>query len=171
MFRLYVICAALLLCILIGAGSAKAQTPNNWLLLVGTTGPKSVLGSGIGINPNAKDGYDGNPTDGDLSLHPDPRTAGIFLLNYYVQGPDWIGATGFYDGDPDLTPLPPGGTSDLVQLLPLGPELHSDARQPGANRAAVRNQGTFLPPATAPTSSLTMSPPPATGQGSLWTSG
>ena len=110
MFRLYVICAALLLCLLIGAGSAQAQTPSNWILLVSTTGPSPIAASKIGISPNAKDGYDGNPTDGDLSLHPDPSAAGIFLLNYYVQGPDWIGTPGFYAGDPDLTPLPPGGS-------------------------------------------------------------
>ena len=108
MVRLHAICTALLLCVLMGAGPAHAQTPSNWIDSVGTTGPKHILGSGFGVNPNAKDGYDGKPTDGDLSLHPDPSAAGIFLLNYYTQGPGWIGATGFYAGDPDLTPLAPG---------------------------------------------------------------
>jgi len=110
MRSLYVVCALLTLWVLAAATSTQAQSASNWAVFVGTTGPKSVLGSGIGINPKAKDGYDADPAEGDLSLHPKPTDVGIELLYYRVQGPDWAGATGFYGEELEYTPLPPGAS-------------------------------------------------------------
>jgi len=101
--------------VLVGS-SAAAGTADHWYLAVGTTGPSSVMGVSISMDPRAKDGYDGDPADGDLSMHIAPDAKGIFVLYYRAQGPDWTGATGFYGGDSELTPAAPGGAKTWYEF-------------------------------------------------------
>ena len=132
-------------CLLLLAGfsvSASAQAADHWYLLVKATGSGAVIGSTIGMDPRAKDGYDGDPADGDLSLHPDPASAGVWLLYYRIQGPDWIGTTGLYDGDMELTPVPPGGSKTWSEFY-----LWAQNRAPiSANLVMVKPQFSLPPP-------------------------
>ena len=106
----YTVCTLFVLLILAVASSTQAQSASNWMIFVGTQGRGFAHGTWIGINPNAKDGYNGDPADGDLSLHPKPTDVGVYLLYYRVQGPDWTGATGFYGEEGEHTPVSPGGS-------------------------------------------------------------
>ena len=107
------------------------------------SGPKNLLGSGIGISPNAKDGYDGKPTDGDLSLHPDPSASGILPPVLLRPGPDWVGATGFYAGDRDYTPIPPGGSKTWSSFYLWAQNFTPTA----ANIIGVHPSFSLIPPA------------------------
>jgi len=97
-------------------GPAMAGTPGHWYLEVAGTGSHAIIGTSISIDPRAKDGYDGDPADGDLSIHPDLASKGVWLLYYRVQGPDWTGATGFYGEESELTPVPPGGSKTWYEF-------------------------------------------------------
>jgi len=89
----------------LASASAATGTADHWYLGVGTTGSGSVMGCSIGIDPRARDGYNGT----DQTMNPKPGDVGIEILYYRVQGPDWSGPTGFYGGDIELTAAPPGG--------------------------------------------------------------
>ena len=98
-----------LLCILVLAGIAGvpaiAGTADHWYLSVAAGGSHRILGSSIGVDPQAKDGYD----SGDGSL-PSSTIPGILLMCYRENGTAWTGPTGFYGGDIEHTPVAPGGS-------------------------------------------------------------
>ena len=103
-----------LLCIVMLAAvtdaPAAAGTADHWYLSLGAAGSHRVLARRLAMDPRSMDGYDGDPAAGDLSLRPKPTLVGIALPDYRVQGTDWTGATGFYGGNLELTPIVPGGS-------------------------------------------------------------
>ena len=132
------LCAATL--VGLGCKPASAGSADHWYLAVGTVGHGSVLGSSIGMDPRAQDGYD-SP---DQTLDPAHGGSGVQLLYYRVHGPDWAGPTGFYGGDYEKTSIPPGGVKTWYEFYLFAQNFTPTA----ANFALVAPDGAaYAPPA------------------------
>lgn len=121
-----------------GAGG----NPARWETRISVTQGIAV-GAVIGIQPWARDGYDGTGGQGGLPIRPD--MTGVFVLLYREEGPGWTGPTGFYGSDFEQTPIPPGGSKTWWDLY-----LWAQNYVPSPpNRAQLRNgfESHYSPPA------------------------
>ena len=97
------LCASGCLLVFSAAPACHAYAPDKWDVCLRVRSTGSIHGCTIGAYPGFDDGYEG----GWLDVPPD--RAGMYVLQYHENGPDWDGPTGFYVWSYE-SPIEPGAS-------------------------------------------------------------